>query len=259
MPSDPMIEIERLSVTLGGSPRVDDFSLTVKTGAFHGLLGPNGAGKTTILRVLYRAQAPDGGVARIKGTPIDDWPRSEWTRAVGALVQDGGSLQGLSVRDVIEIGMMNLPLSPQARQARIDDALGIAGLHHMADAEAALISGGERQKTHIAQILARAPEVYVLDEPSNHLDMCYQILLLDEIKRRGKTVIATFHDLTLAARYCDTVTLMHEGRYVATGPPPDVLTRENLANVFRLDGELRDGVVRINSAIPQDGGGDLPD
>ena len=249
MPSEAMIQIDGLNVTLGGTPRVVDFSASVARGSFHGLLGPNGAGKTTVLRVLYRAQHPDSGHVRIGGKPIDAWVHSDWTLTVGALVQDGGSLQGLTIRDVVEIGMMNLPLSQSARTTRIDDALHIAGLNDMAKAEAALVSGGERQRTHIAQILARDPELYVLDEPSNHLDLCYQILLLDEIKRRGKTVIATFHDLTLAARYCDIVTMMHEGQHVATGTPEAVITSDNMRDVFRVDGALEDGVMRINTAF----------
>jgi len=249
MRSDPMIEIENVTINLGGLPRVDDFSLAVPEGSFHGLLGPNGAGKTTVLRALYRARKPDSGVIHIAGKPIQAWSQAEWMKNIGALVQEGGSLQGLTIRDVVEIGLMNLPLSVDERDARITEALRIAGLADMTGAEAAVVSGGERQKTHIAQILARAPEVYILDEPSNHLDLCYQILLLDEIKRRGKTVIATFHDLGLAARYCDTMTLMRGGRHFASGTPEAVLTQSNMADVFRVNGHLENGMMRIESAI----------
>ena len=120
MPSDPAIEITDLHVTLGGAPRVAGFSLNVAEGQFHGLLGPNGAGKTTVLRSLYRAQRIDAGELRIAGRAIHDWPQSDWAGTVGALVQEGGTFQGLSVRDVIEIGMMGLPLSGPERAARID-------------------------------------------------------------------------------------------------------------------------------------------
>ena len=246
---DPMIEISHLSVTLGGKRRVDDLSMTVQRGSFHGLLGPNGAGKTTVLRTLYRAQNPDTGDVYINGTAIDAWAQADWTRTVGALVQEGGSLQGLTIRDVVDIGLMHLPLSPAARAACANDALALAGLTELTDMEAALVSGGERQRTHIAQVLARDPDLYILDEPSNHLDLCYQILLLDEIRRRGKTVIATFHDLSLAARYCDTVTLMRDGKGVATGTPDAVLTRDNLRDVFRVNGVLQDGALHIEGAI----------
>lgn len=249
MLGEPMIRIRDLSVALGGKPRVDRFSLDVTRGTFHGLLGPNGAGKTTVLRTLYRAQAADSGTVHIDGKPLHAWAQSDWTRTVGALVQEGGSLQGLTIRDVVDIGMMHSPLPPAERRTRIDAALHVAGLKDMAGTEAALASGGERQKTHIAQILARDPDLYILDEPSNHLDLCYQILLLDEIRRRGKTVIATFHDLTLAARYCDSVTLMREGRNVATGAPHAALTRENMRAVFRVDGALHDGMMRIDAAF----------
>lgn len=249
MPTDPMIKIAGLSVTLGGKPRVDAFSLTVERGRFHGLLGPNGAGKTTVLRTLYRAQKPDGGDIHIDGKKLHAWAQTDWTRTVGALVQDGGSLQGLTIRDVVDIGLMHLALTTKERTRRIEDALDIAGLTEIADMEAALVSGGERQKTHIAQVLARDPDLYILDEPSNHLDLCYQILLLDEIKRRGKTVIATFHDLTLAARYCDAVTLMRDGKGVASGAPDIVLTQQNMRDVFSVNGALHDGVMRIHSAF----------
>lgn len=246
---DPMIEIENLFVALGGKPRVEAFTLSVGRGTFHGLLGPNGAGKTTVLRTLYRAQTPDSGSIKIDGKPLNAWTRSDWTQTVAALVQEGGSLQGLTIRDVVDIGLMHMSLSPARRTARIDEALAIAGLTELADMEAALVSGGERQKMHIAQILARDPEVYILDEPSNHLDLCYQILLLDEINRRGKTVIATFHDLTLAARYCDEVTLMRGGQAITTGAPNAVLTRDNMRDVFKVQGVLRDGVMHIDAAI----------
>ncbi|MAN15195.1 ABC transporter ATP-binding protein [Alterinioella nitratireducens] len=249
MPSDPAIEITDLHVTLGGAPRVAGFSLNVAEGQFHGLLGPNGAGKTTVLRSLYRAQRIDAGELRIAGRAIHDWPQSDWAGTVGALVQEGGTFQGLSVRDVIEIGMMGLPLSGPERAARIDAALAQAGLSDRSDTEAARISGGERQRTHIAQLLARGPQVFLLDEPSNHLDLCYQLILLDEIKRRRATVLATFHDLTLAARYCDLVTLMKDGRAHATGRPADVLTRDNIRSVFRVDGWLENGAMRIEAAI----------
>lgn len=237
----PAIETEDLSVDLGGARRLDAVSLRVAAGTFHGLLGPNGAGKSTLLRVLYRSQAPQAGRARVQGRDIARIPRAEWIRTLGALVQDGGALQGLSVRDVVEIGLMGLPLAPDLKARRIAEALEVAGLSALADAQAALVSGGERQKTFIAQLLARDPEIYILDEPANHLDLRYQYLLLDAIRDRGRTVLATFHDIALAARYCDAVTVLDRGKAVVSGPPQAVLTPEILREVFGIDARLEEG------------------
>lgn len=248
MPFDPAIETHGLTVDLGGARRLDNVSIAVKTGSFHGLLGPNGAGKSTLLRVLYRAQVPNSGEVSIGGRALTSFLRGDWVNMLGALVQEGGSMQGLSVRDVVEIGLMGLSLAEDERERRIMAAIQTAGLEPLADAQAALISGGERQKTFIAQLLARDPQIYLLDEPANHLDLQYQFLLLDEIRDRKRTVLATFHDISLAARYCDTVTVLHRGKVFATGAPHQVLTPQLFSDVFGINAHFEEGRVHVLGA-----------
>jgi iron complex transport system ATP-binding protein len=249
VPHSPALELKGLCVEAGSQPCVTDVSLAVAPGEFHGLLGPNGAGKTTLLRTLYFSNTPTTGTVELMGREQSDWNRADWSRTLGVLVQGSGMLAGLTVRDIIDIGLQDLPISEAERAVLRDEATAIAGLEDASSQLAETLSGGELQRCYFAQVLARNPDVYVLDEPTNHLDLHYQLVLLDEIKRRGKTVLATLHDLSIAARYCDRVTLLDSGRVVATGSVEQVLTREHLAQVYRVDGALIDGTLRLDRPI----------
>ncbi len=250
MPHDLALEFERVTIEAGGLPYVHDVSLALETGRFHGLLGPNGAGKTTLLRTLYHAAFPKGGHIRLLGRDQSSWSRTAWSRTLGVLVQGGGLLAGLTVADIVDIGLRPLQLTDRDLKDRTDEALEIVGLSAARDQLAETLSGGELQRCYVAQLLARQPEVYVLDEPTNHLDLHYQYALLDEIKRRGKTVLATMHDLSIAARYCDHVSLMEDGRLIASGAPNAVLTPERLAQTYKIDGALIDGQLHVRGPLP---------
>ncbi|SDE07962.1 ABC transporter ATP-binding protein [Limimaricola pyoseonensis] len=249
MSSEAFLGIRDLHVEAGGLPRVHGVSLDVGEGRFHGLLGPNGAGKTTVLRVLYRAARAKSGTITLAGRPMRDWTPRGWAGVTGALVQESGLLSGLSVRDVVEIGLARTGLSEGDTAKRIDEALDLAGLADRQDQDASTLSGGEQQRTHMAQLLARDPALYILDEPTNHLDLHYQLVLLDEVRRRGRTVLATFHDLSMAARYCDTVTVMSRGRSVATGTPADTLTPDLLREVYSVEGQLEGTLFRLEGPV----------
>ena len=249
MSDEPILEICDLSVDVGGQPYVRDLSLRVERGQFHGLLGPNGAGKTTLLRVLYRALRPQAGEVRLHGRAQSEYSPIEWSRHVGALVQGGGLLAGLTPADIVEIGLTMRDIPCEKRREATQNALQLVGLQDKANQDAESLSGGELQRCYFAQLLACDPEVYVLDEPTNHLDLHYQLRLLDEVRRRGRTAIVSFHDLGLAARYCDTVHLMQEGRLVAEGMPEDVLTREVLYHHYRVDGVLEGHSLKLEGPV----------
>lgn len=251
MPSEFALEIDNLTVEIAGDAYVRDVSLAVPEGQIHGLLGPNGAGKTTLLRSLYRAVAPTAGQIRAQGRAIGDHAHHEWARKLGALVQSAGLLDGLTPRDIVEIGLSVLELPHGEFDRRRQDALELAGLADKQDQPAGKLSGGELQRCYFAQLLACDPEIYVLDEPTNHLDLHYQLALLDEVRRRGRTVLMTMHDLNLAVRYCDHVYLMAGGRIVEHGRPLEVLNRQNLMTHYLVDGQFHGNVLSITGPICQ--------
>lgn len=245
----PVARGDTPSVARGGTPYVQGVSLQLAKGEAFGLLGPNGAGKTTLLRTLYAAARPSHGEILLEGRAKARWGRADWARKLGALVQGAGLLTGLTPEDIVDIGLKPLSLDPAERQSRLDEALAFAGLTEKRGQSAESLSGGELQRCYFAQLLARDPDIYVLDEPTNHLDLHFQLKLLDEVRRRGRTALATFHDLAIAARFCDRVAILERGRIVSEGSPEAALTRARLAESYRVAGELRGGALHLEGPV----------
>lgn len=246
---DAVISVEGVYLEKGEARLLDNVSFSLERGRFHALLGPNGAGKSSLMRLLYRADAATSGRIVVEGRPLADWKRRDYAGKVGALVQEAVSLSGLSLIEVVGLGLLPLRVGPAEIEARARDALEIVGLLPRADEDAAHLSGGEMQRLFFAQVLALDPEVYLLDEPHNHLDLHYQYVLLDAVRKRGKTVLASFHDLTLATRFCEEAILLDHGRVVASGTLGEVLTRERMAEVYRVDARFDEGLVKIAGAL----------
>lgn len=249
MASDAILTLENISLTKGEARLLDSISFTLERGKFHALLGPNGAGKSSLMRILYRAETGNTGSVLLDGKPLTDWPRKAYAARVGALVQESISLAGLTLYEVVSLGLLPLDLVRADARERCEEALSLVGLADRVGEDAAHLSGGEQQRLFFAQLLALDPDIYILDEPHNHLDLHYQYVLLDIVKRRGKTVLASFHDLTLATRYCDTAFLLDHGHLAASGPLQTVLTRERLAQVYRIDASFDGRTVSIEGPI----------
>ena len=249
MASDPILAVSGVSLRKGQAILLDNVSFVLQPGRFYGLLGPNGAGKSSLLKILYRAEKPSSGRVHLSGQDLDSIPRRLYASRVGALVQEAVSLSGLSLLEVVRLGLLPRRLDPHEIDSRSRAALEDVGLSHRADDDANHLSGGEQQRLFFAQILALAPDLYLLDEPHNHLDLHFQYRLLDLVRQRGATVLASFHDMGLAARYCDEVLLVDQGRIVGQGPIESVLSRERLASTYRVDGAFIDGRLEVRGAV----------
>lgn len=249
MVSDAILTLAGVSLTKGDAQLLDSVSFTLERGKFHALLGPNGAGKSSLMRILYRAETDSTGSINLHGKPLKTWSRKTYAARVGALVQEAVSLSGLTLGEVVTLGLLPLGLPREEAGARCQEALTLVGLASRANEDAAHLSGGEQQRLFFAQLLALDPEVYILDEPHNHLDLHYQYVLLEAVKRRGRTVLASFHDLGLAIRFCDRAFLLDHGRLAASGTLDEVLTPERLASVYRIDAQYTGGMLSIRGAI----------
>ncbi|MFZ5674873.1 MAG: ABC transporter ATP-binding protein [Pseudomonadota bacterium] len=245
MASEPILRLSGICLRKGGAILLDDVSFDLARGRFYGLLGPNGAGKSSLLKILYRAETASAGTVRIDGRPVQTLGRRAYAARVGALVQEKVSLSGLSLLEVVELGLLPLGLPARQSRARAEEVLLTIGLGHRAGEDAAHLSGGEQQRLFFAQLLALDPEVYLLDEPHNHLDLHFQVKLLDIVRRRRRTVLASFHDIALAARYCDEVLLLDRGRLVGQGEIGAVLNRRSLAETYRVEGAFAQGRLEI--------------
>lgn len=235
----PAIAVEGLGGRLGGRKVLSDIGFAVPEGTFLGILGPNGSGKTTLLRCLAGLQAPSAGRVRIEGDDPRALRPAELARRLAFQAQDSAAALGFTVRDVVGMGRLAHRRSAFAGagaedHAIVEDALARLELTELAGRTVEDLSGGERQRVMIARALAQCPRILLLDEPTNHLDIHHRFAVLDLVRSLGITVVATLHDIDLAARWCDRVLLLAEGRLQADGAPEEALTTERLTAVYRV-------------------------
>ncbi|MFD5876715.1 ABC transporter ATP-binding protein [Streptomyces sp. NPDC060322] len=253
-----------LVLRYGGKPVVHGASLALRPGRATALVGPNGSGKSTLLRALSRLHRVDGGRVTLggpEGLPERDAAllgAREFAREVTLFSQSRPAPQGLTVREVVAFGRHPYRRGfggPTAEdRTAVDHAMGVTGVRDMAGRPVGELSGGEMQRVWLAACLAQDTGVVLLDEPTNHLDLRYQIetldLVRDLVEEHGIAVGIVLHDLDQAARVADTLVLMRSGRVHAAGAPADVLTAENIREVYDIRVEVgvdpRTGRLRID-------------
>ncbi|QSB12614.1 ABC transporter ATP-binding protein [Natronosporangium hydrolyticum] len=233
------LQLDRISVRLGGVEIVRDLALRAGSGEVIGLVGPNGSGKSTALRCVYRAVKPSGGTIRVGGHDLLQLPPRFAAQQVAALTQEGGSDLDFTVGELIALGRApyqrgNQPLTARERQL-CHEAMVRTDVVHLADRGVLGLSGGERQRVLLARALVQEPKVLLLDEPTNHLDLRHQIALLSYLRTAGTTTVVVLHDLNFAAATCDRLGMLHHGALVAVGTPAEVLTAERIAAVYGVD------------------------
>lgn len=214
-----------------------DLTFSVAAGEILAICGANGAGKSSLLRLLYRHQAPRTGTVRLMGRDLWLMKAPEAARIVAAVLQEQPTDFALTTRQIVALG--RLPYRKGFGPGTLDNAVVDASLRRMdltafADRPFGTLSGGERQRVMVARALAQEPRVIVLDEPTNHLDIRHQLELLALLRGLGLTVIATLHDLTLAADFADRVLVLSEGRILADAPPDQALTEATIAQAFHV-------------------------
>ncbi len=263
-----MLAAEHVSFAYGATPVLEDVSLELPEGRLVGLVGPNGGGKSTLLRCLYRALRPDRGAIRLRGRDVSELSSRELARDVGVVPQACHVVFPVSIAYFVGLGrfaresFFGGPSS--ADRAAVDRALDELGLRPIADRPIDEISGGEFRRALIAQALAQEPSVLLFDEPVQQLDLLHQLQVMEfarRFTRRGGTAaLVVLHDLGLAARYCDTIALLYEGRVVGCGPPEVVLTPESVRRAYGVEAKIsrcdRTGAVEIVAIAPaEDVGG----
>jgi iron complex transport system ATP-binding protein len=236
------ITAEGLSWSAGGRPIVSGVDLTVSPGETVALIGPNGSGKSSLLRCVAGLRTPSAGVVRYDGEDISGWAPRRIARSLAFVEQSADSDSDLRLGDVVALG--RTPYRDRWRglsssdRAHIDAAVARVGLTGLEGRSWKTLSGGERQRAHIARALAQQTRCIVLDEPTNHLDVKHQLELMDLLAATDQTVLVALHDLAMAARHCDRLVLLRQGRLVASGPAADVLAPDRLREVFGIDAEL---------------------
>jgi iron complex transport system ATP-binding protein len=228
-----LLTLEALTVRRGLCPVVDGVSLTVGPGDCVGLIGPNGSGKTTLLRAAL-GLLPHSGHSNLAALT----PRAR-ARAAAFLPQAREVAWPISVADLVALGRLPHGGGTAQDAAAVTLALDRMGLAAFRDRSATALSGGEQARVLIARALAQETPLMLADEPVAGLDPESQIRTMQVFRAlaaEGKAVVASIHDLGLAARHCTRLVMLSRGRLVADGTPEAVLTPGNLAEVFGVHG-----------------------
>jgi iron complex transport system ATP-binding protein len=237
-----MLSVEHLTVCdSDGKKLLDDVSFTLGEGEVVAILGPNGAGKTTLLRCLFGADKSYSGKVVINGHDISQMSDKQRALQIGAVSQETPADFQLSVRTIIETGRTPhrsmFTYSDPHGQAVIEKSVSQLQLDAYLDRDIKTLSGGEKKRVMICRALVQEPQLLVLDEPCNHLDIQHQLELMQQLKQLSLSCLVSLHDFSLAARYCDRVLVLKNGRLVSQGAPQDVLQPALFADVFSVNVE----------------------
>ncbi len=231
-----------ISWGVAGRAILRDVSLDVRPGEVLGLLGPNGSGKSSLLSILAGIRQPDAGTVSIDGVPIGQLGRRAVAQRLALVEQFAEASERINARQAVELGRTPhlSALRPWSEQDThiVDHALTTVEMVDLAERPWHVMSGGERQRIHIARALPQEPRVLLLDEPTNHLDIRHQLAVLALIRRLPVTVVAALHDLNLAAGFCDRIVLMADGQVAADGTPAEVLTGDRIGAVFGVTADV---------------------
>lgn len=223
-----------------------DVSLSMERGEWLSLVGRNGTGKSSLLKVLGRSLKPVSGHAYYEGRPLVAYAPRFLAQRMAILPQLRRTPQGISVHTLVSMGCYpkgghRSALSEQDK-ALVRKQLERTGLQNKAHAKLSQISGGELQRAFLALCLCQEPEILVLDEPTSHLDLCYQLEILSLIKElhrsEGLTVLMVLHDINLAARFSDRIAVLKDQRLACQGSPETLLNPAFMQRYFQVEASL---------------------
>ncbi len=238
------LQIQDVCFRYESSSVLENISFSVKPGRLLALVGPNGTGKSTLIKCIDRILKPLKGTVLIDGNDVHRMGPRALAQTFGYVPQSAASVFESSVFETVLLGRKPYVAWKEGAEDRevVWQAIDALGLNALAWRSVHKLSGGERQKVFIARALAQQPQILLLDEPTNNLDLKHQLEVLFLLKRLAwkdqLVVIMAIHDLTMAARFADELLLMKEGRVHGAGTAAEVLTRENIADVYEVEARI---------------------
>lgn len=232
-----------VSATFQNGFSLQGISLALKPGEVVGLIGPNGSGKSTLLKVLQGTLPRSSGDIQIDGEKLERVSGIKRAQTIGYMAQQGEIHWPLSVEKIVSLG--RTPYSDKQGtmdvNTLIDKAMEMTDVLHLRGRRATELSGGEKARVLLARVLAGEPSIIFADEPVAALDPAHQLSVMSMLRSfasSGGSSLVVFHDLTLAARYCDRLILLDSGKPIISGPPSDVLTHDILWRVYGIRAKL---------------------
>ena len=243
------VNVQGLEFGYDSAEVLKGLELEIPEGGITGIIGPNGSGKTTLLKCMDRILRPRAGSIFLGVRELAELSSDEIARTIGYVPQSEGRAFPRTVFDAILLGR-----KPHIRWApgkhdleKVSEVIHRLGLEEFALRSVFQLSGGQRQRVIIGRALAQEPRMLLLDEPTASLDLKHQLEVMELIHQQaqnGISAIISIHDLNLAARYCDTIIMLREGKVFAAGGK-EVLTPENIREVYEVEVSVLDHGGRV--------------
>ena len=237
-----MLKVENIEYKTKQTKILRGVSLQVHPGEFVGVIGPNGSGKSTLLKNIYRMLTPTSGEILLDVKSLIKMSNRKMAERLAVVAQESEANFDFTVGEVVQMG--RYPRKKMMEAANDEDreivkqSLGMVGMDEFLERSFLTLSGGEKQRVLIARALAQETEMIILDEPTNHLDIGSQIKTLSLLKNSGKTVLTALHDLSLAARFCDRVYVLKDGRNLCDGQPETLISSELVKELYQIEAEV---------------------
>ena len=240
---DNSISVKNLNFSYDSNPVLKNLNFEVKKNSFISILGPNGAGKSTIVNLMSKVLTDYDGEIIIEGSNIRSLSQIEIAKKIAVVPQSTSIGFNFSVYETVMLGRypyLNRFKSESTQDFQIvDDVMKLTRTEIFKDKNYNELSGGEKQRVIIAQTLVQNSPIIILDEPTSHLDINFQIefmeLFFSLFKNNKKTIIGIFHDINLAIQYSEKIMLLKDGGIFSYGNVEEVITRANMMSVFNSD------------------------
>lgn len=227
-------------------PILDNLSCLIEKGKIYGIIGPNGSGKTSLVKNILRFVEAQKGNIVLDKIDIKQYKQKDLAKKIALVPQNTGLECSFSVYDIIMMG--RIPYQKRFADASevdkeiVQKAMQLTDCYELQEKNVATLSGGETQRVLTARAIAQDTQWLILDEPTSSLDVKHQIELMDSLKQLNesneKTIIAVLHDINIAATYCNRIIMMKNGQIHSNGNTQEVLTKENLSDVYEIDFEI---------------------
>ncbi len=238
-----VFNIENVDLKFDEQHILKNINVSFAKGKFNSIIGPNGCGKSSLIKLFAKINEPDRGKILFYGEELEKVKRKDFAKQVAFFFQFNDTNSDITVEQMVSYGRSAHKKLYQSLSnddfAIIDDCITKCDLDELRKRDMHSLSGGERQRVYLAMTLAQEPEIIVLDEPTNHLDIKYQFQLLSLVRevmdQKNLTIICILHDFNQVLKYADTCVMLKDGEVYAKGLTPEVITVENVKNVFDID------------------------
>lgn len=233
-----MIILEELTKVFGETTVVDGVTAKIQKGKVTSIIGPNGAGKSTLLSIASRLLTKDKGAVYVDNKEISNWDTKELAKKLAVLRQSNNITMRFTVREMVSFGRFPYSQGKLTKHDNnlIDRAIDYLDLVSIQHKYLDQLSGGQRQLTFIAMVMAQDTDYVFLDEPLNNLDIKHSLKIMQNIQKlaheMNKAVVVVIHDINFAACYSDIIIALKQGKIIANGPVKDVIQADILSTIY---------------------------